>query len=148
MPGDFAYSGRYQAALTAAGAVPNRSPEDLPETIFQLGQLIGQGPPNQAVTVTTNAGTINPAAGGGLFTFTNSSAATMTITMATAGAVDGQQVLVRVYDFSAASQTITWVNTENGEGTAPTSSNGSTTLPKTALFMFNGATTKWRCIVS
>lgn len=40
--------------------------------------------------------------------------------------------MVRVLDFSAAAQTVAWVNTENGEGTAFTTSNGSTTLPRTA----------------
>jgi len=79
-------------------------------------------------------------------TVTNNSAATLTITIATAGAVDGQQVLVRVLDFSAVAQTITWVNTENSQTSAPTTSNGSTTLPLTVGFQFNGNTSKWRCI--
>jgi hypothetical protein len=32
--------------------------------------------------------------------------------------------------------------------TPPTTSNGSTTLPKMVWFMFNAATTKWRVILS
>lgn len=81
-------------------------------------------------------------------TVTNDSAATLTITMTTTSAIDGQLSQVRVLDSSAAAQTITWVNTENGEGTAPTTSNGSTTLPRAALFQYNNATSKWRCIAA
>lgn len=99
---------------------------------------------NTAVTVTTNAGTVPVTKS--LNTFTNSSAATMTITLATASAIDGQQSVVRIYDFSAAAETITWVNTENSTITAPTTSNGSTTSPLTVTFMYNTATSKWRCI--
>lgn len=99
---------------------------------------------NNAVTVTANAGTVPVTSK--LNTFTNSSAAGMTITIATASAVDGQQTIVRIYDFSAVAQTITWVNTENSLVTAPTTSNGSTTLPLTVGFMYNAATSKWRCI--
>ena len=55
-------------------------------------------------------------------------------------------MLVRIYDFSAVTQTITWVNTENSISVeAPTTSNGSTTLPTSARFVYNGATSKWRC---
>lgn len=57
-------------------------------------------------------------------------------------------VMVRVLDFSAAAQTITWVNTENSTVTAPILSNGSTTLPLTVGFQYNAATSKWRCIAS
>jgi len=83
-----------------------------------------------------------------LNTFTNSSAATMAITMAVTGAVDGQMSIVRIYDFSAAAQTIGWTNTENSTVSVPTTSNGSTTLPKTVGFMYNNATSKWRCVAS
>lgn len=101
---------------------------------------------NNAVTVSSNAGTVPITAK--LNTFTNSSAAAMTITMATASATDGQMTIVRIYDFSAVAQTITWVNTENSTVTAPTTSNGSTTLPLTVGFMYNSQTSKWRCIAS
>jgi hypothetical protein len=40
------------------------------------------------------------------------------------------------------------VNTENSTVTAPTTSNGSTTLPLTVGFMFNGSTSKWRAVAS
>jgi len=101
---------------------------------------------NTAVTVTSNAGTvpINTR----LNTFTNSSAASMTITMATTSATDGQMSIVRIYDFSAVAQSISWVNTENSTVTVPATSNGSTTLPLTVGFMYNAATSKWRCIAS
>ena len=68
--------------------------------------------------------------------------------MATASAVDGQMQIVRILDSSAAAQTITWVNTENSTVSAPTTSNGSTTLFLTVGFIFNGGTSKWRCIAS
>jgi hypothetical protein len=61
---------------------------------------------------------------------------------------DGQLSMVRIYDFSAVTQTLTWVNTENSTQTVPTTSNGSTTLPITVGFMYNNATSKWRCIAS
>jgi len=98
------------------------------------------------VTVAANAGTVPITYR--LNNFTNSSAATMTITLATASAVDGQMSIVRIYDFSAVAQTISWVNTENSTVTVPTTSNGSTTLPLTVGFMYNSATSKWRCIAS
>lgn len=102
--------------------------------------------PNQAITVTSNAGTAD--INHGTQTFTNSSAAAMTITLTTTSAVDGQTKIVRVYDFSAVAQTITWVNTENSGVSVPTTSNGSTTLPLTVGFIYNSQTSKWRCVAS
>ncbi len=102
---------------------------------------------NNAVSVSSNAGTVPISSN--LNTFTNSSASAMTITMAVTSAVDGQITHVRIYDASGVAKGITWVNTENGVGTwaaVPTTSNGSTTLPLTVEFMFNGQTSKWRCI--
>lgn len=101
---------------------------------------------NVATTATANAATANLAYKTN--TITNNSAATLTITLPTAGAVDGEMRVVRVLDFSAAAQTITWTNTENSTATAPVTSNGSTTLPITAGFQYNSATSKWRCIAS
>lgn len=101
---------------------------------------------NTAVSVTTNAGTCPITTG--LDTFTNTSAATMAITIAVTSAVDGQKKIVRIYDFSAASQTIGWTNTENSTVSVPTASNGSTTLPLIVGFIFNSATSKWRCVAS
>ena len=101
---------------------------------------------NNAVTVTSNAGTVPITYR--LNTFTNSSAATMAITMATASAVDGALSIVRIYDFSAAAQTIGWTNTENSTVSVPLTSNGSTTLPLTVGFQYNAQTSKWRCIAS
>jgi len=98
------------------------------------------------VTVTTNAGTVTRA--NRINNFTNSSAATMAITLSTTGALDGDMLVVRIFDFSAATQTIGWTNTENSTVTAPTTSNGSTTLPLTVGFQYNSATSKWRCIAS
>lgn len=81
-------------------------------------------------------------------TVTNNSAATLTITMTTASAIDGQLSMVRILDFSGVAQSISWENTENSTITAPTTSNGSVTLPLTVGFQFNTNTTKWRCIAS
>jgi hypothetical protein len=99
---------------------------------------------NNAITASGNAATVPITAK--LNTVTNNSAATLTITMTTTSATDGQMTIVRVLDSSAAAQTITWVNTENSTVSAPTTSNGSTTLPLTVGFMYNSATSKWRCI--
>jgi len=99
-----------------------------------------------AVTVSSNAGTVPITSK--VNNFTNSSAATMAITMAVTGAVDGQMSMVRIYDFSAATQTIGWTNTENSTASVPTTSNGSTTLPVTVGFQYNGQTSKWRCIAT
>lgn len=98
-----------------------------------------------AITATGNAATIPITKGRNIVT--NNSAATLTITLTT-GAVNMQTVIVQILDFSAVAQTITWVNTENSTVTAPTTSNGSTTLPLTVGFIYNSATSKWRCIAS
>ena len=99
---------------------------------------------NNAVTVTSNAGTVPVTFK--LNTFTNSSAATMAITMATTSAVDGQMTIVRIYDYSAVAETIGWTNTENSTVSAPLTSNGSTSLPLTVGLMFNNASGKWRVL--
>ena len=96
------------------------------------------------VTVTANAGSTSVSFKEN--DFSNSSAATMAITCTTASAKDGQPLIVRIYDFSAVAQTIGWTNTENSTVSVPTTSNGSTTLPLTVGFMYNGATSKWRCV--
>jgi hypothetical protein len=101
---------------------------------------------NNAITASGNAATVPITSK--INTVTNNSAATLTITMATSGAIDRQLVIVCILDSSAAAQTITWVNTENSTVTAPTTSNGSTTLPLTVGFQYNNATSKWRCIAS
>lgn len=99
---------------------------------------------NNAITATGNAATVPITHK--LNSVTNNSAATLTITMATASAVDGQLTRVRIYDFSAAAQTLTWVNTENSTVSVPATSNGSTTLFLTVGFIYNSATSKHRCI--
>lgn len=69
--------------------------------------------------------------------------ATTAITIAVTGAVDKQLCEVCILDGGSA-ETLSWVNTENSTLTAPTGSNGSTTLPLSTLWQFNGATSKWR----
>lgn len=100
----------------------------------------------QNITVVSNAGTADVSHGNQVFT--NSSAANMTITLATSGAADKQKKIVSIYDFSGVAKGVTWVNTENSTATAPTTSNGSTTLPITAGFIFNGSTNLWRCVAA
>jgi collagen type VII alpha len=99
---------------------------------------------NNAITASGNAATVPVTYS--LSTVTNNSAATLTITMTTTSAASGQLTIVRVLDATGVAQTISWVNTENSTVTAPTTSNGSTTLPLTVGFQFNNLTTKWRCI--
>lgn len=101
---------------------------------------------NNAITASANAATVPITSR--LNTVTNNSAATLTITMTTTSAVDGQLSMVRILDFSAVAQTITWVNTENSTVSAPTTSNGSTTLFLTVGYIYNGSTSKWRCIAT
>lgn len=79
-------------------------------------------------------------------TVTNNSAATLTITMSTSGAVDGQLIIVRIFDFSAAAQNIVWINTENSTVSVPAMTNGSATLFLSIGLIFNGKTNKFRCI--
>ncbi len=99
---------------------------------------------NNAITASTNAATIPITSK--MNTVTNDSAGNMTITLTTTSAIDGQASVVRIVDFSGVAKSITWVNTENSLVSAPTTSNGSTTLPLTVIFMFNSLTTKWRCV--
>ena len=96
------------------------------------------------MTATANAATVPITSQ--ITTVTNNSAATLTITVTTASAVDGMEISVRILDFSAVAQTITWVNTESSGVAIPTTTNGSTTLPLTVRLQFNSLTTKWRCI--
>jgi hypothetical protein len=98
----------------------------------------------QTVTVSSNAGTCDISHG--IQNLTNSSAAAITITLTTTSAVDGQLKLVRIFDFSAVAQSITWVNTENSQVLVPSTTNGSTTLPVTTLLQYNSGTSKWRCL--
>ena len=101
-------------------------------------------PNNNAVAASSNAATVPVTFW--LTTVTNNAAASITITITTTNAVDGQQLIVRYYDHSAAAQTLAWTNTENSLVSVPTTSLGSTTLPTTVGFIFNTQTTKWRCV--
>jgi hypothetical protein len=101
---------------------------------------------SNAITASGNAATVPVTSKNNIVT--NNSAATLTITLTTASAVNMQDVIVQILDFSAVAQTITWVNTENSTVTAPVTSNGSATLPLTVGFKYNSATSKWRCVAS
>jgi len=101
---------------------------------------------SNAITATGNAATVPITSR--INTVTNNSAATLTITLTTTSAIDGQMVVVRVLDFSAAAQTLVWVNTENSTTSVPATTNGSTTLPLTVGFQYNSLTSKWRCLAS
>lgn len=121
------------------GATPGASPNQW----SQIGTSY-VGP--SAVPVVSNLGTV--AITSPKWNYTNTSAATMTINLATVGATDFQSLDIRIYDYSASAQHITWQNTENGGVSATTTSNGSTTLPITNEFQFNAATGKWRTILA
>lgn len=99
---------------------------------------------DNAIAAVGNAATVTRAFRNNVVT--NNSAATLTITMSTTSAAGGDMLVVQVLDASAVAQTITWVNTEDSTVTAPTTSNGSTTLPLTVGFKWNASTSKWRCI--
>lgn len=131
------------ASININGTVGANTPTT---ATFTTATALTQIYTNNAITASGNAATVPITHR--LNTVTNNSAATLTITLTTAGATDGQLTMVRVLDFSAVAQTITWVNTENSTVTAPTTSNGSTTLPLTVGFQYNSATSKWRCIAS
>ena len=77
---------------------------------------------------------------------TNNAAGSVAITLST-GAVDGQTLVVRFFDYTGgAAQTLTWVNTEIGAATPPATSRGSVTIPTSAGFIYNGGTNKWTCM--
>lgn len=99
---------------------------------------------NNAITAVSNAATAPVTTR--LDSITNSSAAGLTITITTSGATDGQLKIIRIYDFSAVAEALTFVGTENSLVSAPTTSNGSTTLPLTIGLQFNGATSLWRVL--
>lgn len=147
-------SGNFALTLTSTAATNSTFPSgthtlgglDVAQTWTAQNKFNNIIDVNNAVSVTSNAGTVPVTFR--LNTFTNSSAATMAITMATSSAVDGQMTIVRIYDFSAVAQTIGWTNTENSTVSAPLTSNGSTTLPLTVGFQYNSGTSKWRCIAS
>lgn len=97
-----------------------------------------------AITASGNAATVPITFKNNIVT--NNSAATLTITLTTSGAVNMQDCIVQILDASGVAQTITWVNTEDSTTTVPTTSNGSTTLPLSVGFKYNSATSKWRCL--
>ncbi len=99
-----------------------------------------------AITASGNAATVPVTSGRNIVT--NNSAATLTITMTTTSAVNMQTCIVQILDATGVAQTVTWVNTENSTVSAPTTSNGSTTLPLTVGFIYNSATSKWRCVAN
>lgn len=101
---------------------------------------------NIAQTASANAATVNLAYITN--TITNNSAATLTITIPTAGAIDGERRIVRVLPSTAVAQTLTLVNTENSSVTAPANTGSSTTIPIFIGFQYNLATTKWTVIAS
>jgi hypothetical protein len=99
-----------------------------------------------AITASGNAATIPVTKGRNIVT--NNSAATLTITLTTTSAVNMQTCIVQILDFSGVAQTVTFVNTENSDVVVPATTNGSTTLPRTVGFIYNSATSKWRCMAN
>lgn len=100
-----------------------------------------------AITATSNAATIPVTSGRNIVT--NNSAATLTITLTTSGAVSMQTCVVQILPSSAVAQTLTFVNTENSVATSvPANTGASTTIPITVGFMYNAGTSKWTCVAS
>lgn len=129
----------YIAILDVAGNIT-----DLQTAVNAAENTLALATTKSSVTVASGAATV-PATSRTV-NVTNNAASAAAITLSTSGAVDGQYLVVRFYDFSGVAQTITWVNTSNSQITVPTTSNGSTTAPLTVGFQFNGATSLWRCI--
>ena len=105
--------------------------------VWSIGNAITLGV--QAPTVTSGAVTVGP--GYNVANVTGLSATTA-ITLSTSGAVDGQELTVRVTD-NGTGRTISWVNTENSTVSVPTSTTASTM--KTVKFQYNSVTSNWRC---
>jgi hypothetical protein len=101
---------------------------------------------DHAIACSSNAATVTRAYRNNVVT--NDSAANMTITMSTSGATGGDEVVVQILDFSGVAKSITWVNTENSDALVPTTSNGSTTLPRSVVLKWNTLTSKWRCLAN
>lgn len=80
------------------------------------------------------------------YTVQNTAAAAVTLTFPTAECMNGMKIIVQFVDFSGATQTLSYVNTENSNVTAPTPSNGVLNSPLTSSWMFNGLTGLWRCV--
>lgn len=142
--GSSTYTGTASATYTFPGATSTLARSDAAQTftgIQTFSQIITTV---NSITATSNAATVPITSR--ISKVTNSSAATLTITITTASAVDGMLVMVRIYDFSSVAQTLAWVNTENSTVSVPSTSNGSTTLPLTVGFQFNASTTKWRVL--
>lgn len=100
-----------------------------------------------AITASANAATVPVTSGRNIVT--NNSAAALTITMATSGAVSMQTCVVQVLPSSAVAQTLTFVNTENSVITSvPANTGSSTTIPITVGFFYNASTSKWTCAAS
>ncbi len=99
---------------------------------------------DHAIAASSNAATITRAFKNNVVT--NDSAGNMTITLSITSAAGGDMLIVQIVDFSAVAKSITWVNTEDSTVTAPTTSNGSTSLPLTVGFKWNTLTSKWRTI--
>ncbi len=98
------------------------------------------------ITASGNAATVPVTSKNNIVT--NNSAATLTITLTTTSAVNMQDCIVQILDFSGVAQTLVFVNTENSTVSVPSTSNGSTTLPLTVGFKYNSLTSRWRCVAS
>jgi hypothetical protein len=73
--------------------------------------------PPTTCAVSSNAGTVPVTCSHAVLT--NSSAATLTVTLATTNAQNGQEVLVRVFNSNGTSQTVTFTNLGDGCGGRP-----------------------------
>ena len=142
--GDVAIAGSGTAVITFPSSTSTLATLGLAQTFTAANSFNSILDVNNPITASSNAATVPVTYR--LNTITNNAAGTVAITMTVTNAVDGQLTLVRFYDYSAAAQTLSWVNTENSNAVVPTTSNGSTTLPVTVGFQYNGQTSLWRCL--
>ena len=140
-----------QGATGSAGPQGNQGYQGFQGPQGYQGTSTGSLTPATPAVTSGSPNTVTVSATSRVSNVQNSSAAALQITLSTTGAVDGALVEVRIYDFSGAAETLTWVNTEASSVALPTVTNGSTTSPLSVLFQYNaggtaGGTSKWRAI--
>jgi len=147
----------FSNGVPSGTTLPSLSPNAGDLCINQAGAVatsttaVVTGPPN-TVTVPNGSGvqyqyngsawvpmsTINA-------TIVNGSSAALQITLPASG-IDGQRLIVRVYDFANTAETLTWVNTNNSEFVSvPGTSRGNSLAPLFVGFI-NNLGTAWSCV--
>ena len=138
-------SGNIPTYFVAVGSSTGCVINGLESTQVGSGSL-GTGLTDYTFGVTAAANAVTVPVGRPRVVVQNNAAGALAITLTTTNAAPQQPLVVQILDHSAATQTLSWVNTENSTVSAPTTSNGSTTLPLTVGFVYNASTSKWRCV--